>query len=132
MEIQFQEKNGELLITPLGEAVIRNMGKLHQAWKGLGLDRYRQVRVELSGIEEMDSSGLQMLLALKLEGWKQSIPILYEGHPACVLRFLDLYGLAGLFGDPLKIPGGEKGHYRFRYGTRKRNVQEILEERGSE
>lgn len=78
------------------------------------------LEVDLSEIDEIDSAGFQILIQMKRahrEGFRK---VAYRAHSAGVLQFLELYGLAGEFGDKLVIPSAMKGKLKFPYGLKKR------------
>lgn len=63
--------------------------------------------VDLSMVSEIDTAGLQLLLLLKLEAQRQNKRLHFLGHSPAVLRLVDLYNLAGVFGDPVVLRGTE-------------------------
>lgn len=79
-------ETADLLLAPLPECV--------------GLE------VDLSGITEIDSAGLQVMIAAKRLAGSRGLPLSFVGHSPAVLDMLDLTDLAGFFGDPMLIAGG--------------------------
>lgn len=61
------------------------------------------IELELSQITEIDSSGLQLLVAAKLEAAKQNKQLHFIGHSKPVLEVIDLCDLSGFFGDQIVI-----------------------------
>jgi anti-anti-sigma factor len=61
------------------------------------------LEVDLSGIEEMDTAGAQVLLWLKREGLARGQAIPFTHHSPAVLDVIDLLNLAGVFGDTILI-----------------------------
>ena len=59
--------------------------------------------VELGRVTEIDTAGLQLLLALKAECARRELPVSIEGHSAAVLAALDAYDLSGVLGDPVLL-----------------------------
>jgi len=44
---------------------------------------------------------------LKREAQRQQKPLRFHGHSKAVLQVIDLYNMAGVFGDPLLLSGEE-------------------------
>lgn len=59
------------------------------------------VEVDLSGVSEIDTAGLQLMLQLKR---KCGDRLRLVNHSPAVLQILDLSNLGAQFGDPLVIP----------------------------
>lgn len=64
--------------------------------------------VDLSGVAEFDTAGMQILLLLKREALRLDKPLVFLGHSRAVLTVLDLYNMAGVFGDPVVLAGGDR------------------------
>lgn len=62
------------------------------------------VEVDLSALTEIDSAGLQLLVAAKREAAVRNQTLYFTGHSAAVVDLLDLCDLAGHFGDPVLMP----------------------------
>ncbi|GLR11294.1 STAS domain-containing protein [Chitinimonas viridis] len=89
--------DGSLTIYEAGEAKRRLMDELNLA---------REVEVDLAGVAELDTAGIQLLLMLKREAARQEKPLFFHGHSKAVLAVVDLYNMAGVFGDPVVLAGG--------------------------
>jgi anti-anti-sigma factor len=61
------------------------------------------VELDLSQITEIDSSGLQLLVAAKLEATRHNRQLHFVGHSKPVLEVIDLCDLSGFFGDQIVI-----------------------------
>lgn len=64
-----------------------------------------EVEVDLSGVCEIDTAGLQLLLQIKR---KCGARLRLLNHSTAVLQILDLSNLGAQFGDPLVIRPGER------------------------
>jgi len=64
-----------------------------------------EVEVDLSGVNEIDTAGLQLMLQLKR---KCGTRLRLVNHSPAVLQILDLSNLGAQFGDPVVIPSGEQ------------------------
>ncbi len=61
------------------------------------------LEVDLSGVEELDTAGAQVLLWLKREARARGGAVPFTHHSPAVLEVLDQLNLAGAFGDTLLI-----------------------------
>jgi anti-sigma B factor antagonist len=61
------------------------------------------LELDLSGVGEMDTAGLQLLLLLKREVLQQGKQLTIIGHSPSVQRLFDFCNLVGVFGDPMLI-----------------------------
>lgn len=73
------------------------------------LTRYRDVEVDLSGVTEIDTAGLQLMVLAKIEAELRGIALRFTGHSKAVLEVLDLCDMAGYFGDPVVISSQAAG-----------------------
>lgn len=64
----------------------------------LELDKHKSFEVDLSGIEEFDSSGIQLLVALRKELIQKNKSFYISGMSNSVIKLINIYGLAKLFG----------------------------------
>lgn len=58
------------------------------------------LEIDLAGITEIDTAGLQLMLIAKRHPGQA---VRFVNHPPAVLRLIDLANLGGAFGDPLFI-----------------------------
>jgi anti-sigma B factor antagonist len=66
-------------------------------------DSGSEVEVDLSQVSEMDSAGMQLMIAAKREAALRNKPLRLSGHSPAVFEILELCDLAGHLGDPLLI-----------------------------
>ena len=59
--------------------------------------------LDLSGVEELDTAGVQLLLWLKQEARRGGCACTLVNHSPAVVEVLDLLKLAGTFGDPILL-----------------------------
>jgi anti-sigma B factor antagonist len=62
-----------------------------------------EIEISLAGVSEIDSAGLQLMVAAKREAMSKNKTLRFVGHSQAVLDVLDLCDLAGYFGDPLVL-----------------------------
>lgn len=60
--------------------------------------------LDLGGVAEIDTAGLQLLILLKREVLQQGKQLTIRGHSPAVRRTLEFCRLVGVFGDPMIIP----------------------------
>ena len=59
------------------------------------------LEVDLAGVTELDTAGLQLLMLAKKCAQAQGGNLRLTGHSAAVVDVFELLGIAGWFGDPL-------------------------------
>mgnify|MGYP002144327331 CR=1 FL=1 len=62
------------------------------------------LEINLASVSEIDSSGVQLLMAAKraAQAAEQTLSLVH--HSDAVVDVLELFNLAGFFGDPLLVP----------------------------
>ncbi len=73
-------------------------------------DAYRQQReltLDLARTHEIDTAGLQILMALKQQAERDQRQVFYVNHSAPVVKFLDFFNVSALFRDPVVIASGD-------------------------
>lgn len=63
----------------------------------------RQIQVDLAGVTEIDSAGLQLLMFIKQESTRQGNQFSLVRHSEAVVEVLELLDLVTHFGDPIVI-----------------------------
>jgi anti-sigma B factor antagonist len=86
-----------------GDMTIYNAAACRQLLQAC-LDGCREAEFDLSGVAEIDSAGVQLLIAAKREGAARAKPVRLVAHSAAVQEIIDLFHLAGQFGDPMVMP----------------------------
>lgn len=89
-------------IDMIGNLSIFNAGELRQRLLD-AIAAAKEVEVDLSQVSELDSAGLQLMIAAKREAAEQHKPLRFVGHSEAVFDILELCDLAGHFGDPVLI-----------------------------
>jgi anti-anti-sigma factor len=72
------------------------------------LEGCQELDIDLSQVGEMDSAGFQLLLLAKREAIKADKSLRLSGHSKAVTELIDLYNMAGYFGDPMIIPAEDR------------------------
>lgn len=68
------------------------------------LDGADQIELDLSGVPEIDTAGLQLLILLKQEAARRGIEVRLVAHSEAVRTVIDFCHLPAAFGDPMVIP----------------------------
>ena len=63
----------------------------------------KEVEVDLSQVSEIDSAGIQLMIAAKREAAARKLALRFTGHSPAVFDILELCDLAGHLGDPVLI-----------------------------
>lgn len=103
MPLHIETGEHKTLVKVSGEMTIYTAAELKQALTPL-LYRQQALELDLSGVSEMDSAGLQLLLAAKKTMQRGGYPLHLVMHSHAVLDALELCQLAAFFGDPTLIP----------------------------
>ncbi|TGM59861.1 STAS domain-containing protein [Leptospira adleri] len=77
------------------------------------------LEIDLSKISKLDTSCLQILLALKKEARRKEFTIRFINHSHAVLKLIDLYGLTGFLRDKIKLQKEDLKEFSFQYGMGK-------------
>jgi anti-anti-sigma factor len=62
-----------------------------------------EVEVDLSQVSEIDSAGIQLMVAAKREASARNLALRFTSHSSAVFNLIELYDLSGYFGDPVWI-----------------------------
>lgn len=107
MPLHIETGEEKTVVAIAGEMTIYTAAELKQALTPL-LYRQQELELELeldlSQVSEMDSAGLQLLLAAKKTALQGGYPLHLVMHSHAVLDALELCQLATFFGDPTLIP----------------------------
>jgi len=66
-------------------------------------DTGSKLEVDLSAVSEMDSAGMQLMVAAKLAAAVRNQPLCFTEHSPVVFGTLELCNLSGHLGDPVLI-----------------------------
>ncbi|MGM9512848.1 STAS domain-containing protein [Roseateles sp. DB2] len=89
---------------PQGELTIFRAAELKSEWLQALHDADGTLELDLAGVTELDTAGLQLLMMLKREATAQGRPLRLHGHSPAVLEVFELLNVAAFFGDPLIMP----------------------------
>lgn len=89
-----------------GEMTIYNAMELKESLLP-ALEKYREIEVDLAGVSEIDTSGLQLLVLAKTVVLAYGKTLRITEHSPAVLEVLSLCDIEGFFGDPVVISSQE-------------------------
>ncbi|MBV7296958.1 STAS domain-containing protein [Enterovibrio paralichthyis] len=67
-----------------------------------------EMEISLENVSEIDSAGVQILIALRQEAAQLKKEMRFVKHSAAVLDVFETLNLAAHFGDPIVLPAGGK------------------------
>lgn len=108
METSLDDRDGQRRLHLQGELTIYAAGAVRTALLD-ALAGAAELEIDLSGVTEIDTAGLQLLVAAKREALATGQSLRMSGHSAAAVDLIDLYELAGWFGDPLLLPARGEG-----------------------
>ena len=101
VDVEYTGTSARVMLT--GELTIYSAAEVKSALAE-AMARASELEVDLSGITEFDSAGLQLMLIVKRH---PDTGVRFVGHPPAVLRLVDLANLGGALGDPLFLSAME-------------------------
>ncbi len=97
--MQLNVESGTLLARLSGSLTIYDVGELQtQLTEACSMDQ--PMIVDLGGVTDIDTAGLQWLIALRRTLGEQ---LALQNHSQTVIELLDLYQLAPFFGDDIVL-----------------------------
>jgi len=97
IQVEYEEKTARVALA--GELTIYTVQEIKAALGG-AMQKSNDIEVDLAGVTEIDTAGLQLMLIAKRNPGKD---VRFVNHPETVLRLVDLANLGGALGDPLFI-----------------------------
>jgi len=103
MTTDTEHKNEKSVLRIDGEMTIYRATELKQVLLA-ALNQTVELEVDLAGVTEIDTAGVQILLLLKRQALATQRKLHLVAHSPAVLEVLEMLNLAAHFGDPLVIP----------------------------
>lgn len=125
MEIEVKKTEDVCLISLKGDLNIYSSPAFVEELSSL-FGSYNKIALDLADVAELDTAGLQALVAAKKESVKTNKVLKILNHSRVVIKLFDLLGLVGFFGDKIKIPNEDREKYSLSYGIKKQNVPTSL------
>jgi anti-anti-sigma factor len=101
MSITVKTNGTQQCITLSGELTIFTASELWQSLQ-LTLKNAEGVEIDLLGVSDMDTAGIQLLMMSSKSGQDKSSPVRFLNHSQAVLDGLDLFDLVAHFGVPVE------------------------------
>lgn len=98
-------KSGVARWSPQGELSIYTAGENRDSFMALA-DGSDDIEIDLSGVEEIDTAGLQILLMIKQHTERRSIAVSVTAYSDAVQSALELTSLECLFGSAVVTAAG--------------------------
>ncbi|TGL74146.1 STAS domain-containing protein [Leptospira jelokensis] len=114
-----QNTNAEVIIVWSGYLTVPFIKEWYEQSKHWENVNGKKIKLNLNGIERIDSAGIQLLIYLKTQTLKKHQSLELTNHSLAVLKSFDLLGLVSFFGDRIKVKKEHSHEVEFRYGTRK-------------
>lgn len=102
MQASTESRGGALALCLAGELTIYAAAPLKAALQQALADA-ADLEIDLAGVSEIDSCGMQLLAAAKRAALDAGRTMRLVNHSAPVIELIELYDLAGWFGDPLVL-----------------------------
>ena len=92
-----------------GKALIHGAMTIYDAMAGKNalldaLSRSHELEIDLSGVTEIDTAGIQLFVMLKRAALSAQKQVRFVAHSPATLEVFDQYDLTGYFGDPVVLP----------------------------
>lgn len=101
------QQNGVTHLAIQGEMTIYTALEQKEALSA-HLKSSQELQIDLSGVSEIDSAGLQLLLFIKRETSAQQMKLSLVQHSQAVVEVLELLNLSKHFGDPIVLTANRK------------------------
>lgn len=83
-----------------GDMTIYEAAELHPILVD-AINNHEKVCIDLSQVSEIDSSGLQLMIAVKKAADQANKTIVFESHSEAVIELIDIFEMSSYFGDPI-------------------------------
>jgi len=103
MSVPTEDQDGRCTLHLDGELTIYTAAQ-HRATLLERLGACPELKLDLAGVTELDTAGLQLLLVLKREAQAQGRELRLVNHSQAVVEVLELLYMQAHFGDPVVIP----------------------------
>lgn len=97
-----QQKTGAIHLAVQDEMTIYTVLEQKRQIEG-HLKSAKEVQIDLAGVTEIDSAGVQLLMFLKREAVDQGVQFCLVQHSQAVVEVLELLNLSKHFGDPIVL-----------------------------
>lgn len=103
MEVFMEQQGNTRTLRIQGDMTIYTAAPLKQHFAD-ALQGSNDLEIDLSAVQAMDSTGLQLLYLIKREAQKRGKKLSLVRHSPAIMQVLDLFNMSAYFGDPVVIP----------------------------
>lgn len=118
MEIEIQKEDASTTVSCRGRLTIYTVRKVRDTLEAI-VREGRPITLDMGQVVDIDTAGIQLLMALKRHYGIQGIDLSIRNHSPILISVLDLYGLAGYFGDRIVLGPNMRKDFSFAYGTKR-------------
>lgn len=118
MEIEFKKTAGSTTAKCRGRLTIYTVAGVREAFNSI-VGEGKPTTLNMEELVDIDTAGIQLLMALKRQCGVQGIELNIRNHSPILISILDLYGLAGYFGDRIVLGPSMRRDFSFAYGTKR-------------
>lgn len=104
MQIDIEKQNGACILHLSGDLVFGHAREFKRTLAD-ALRGCRDVEINLSQVSDVDTAGLQVLIAAKREARARNKKLALVEHSQVIADVLETVHLVGFFGDPLVLSG---------------------------
>ncbi len=104
MRTENQHSDQAAQITLAGELTVYSVAEV-KARLAEAMNRHDEIEVDLAGITEIDTAGLQLMLIAKRRAGKA---VRFVHHSPTVMRWIDLANLGGVLGDLMLVDAADR------------------------
>lgn len=113
MRFETKPENPSQVLRIAGELTIYRAAE----WKAAILGNPPPREVDLSGVTEMDTAGLQLLMLAKKTALAAQREMRLVAHSPAVMEVFELLGVATFFGDPVVMESSKPSFARRPHGS---------------
>lgn len=109
MNAEQERKDGARPLRIEGEMTIYQAAALKEMLQA-ALEQGTELDIDLSAVSEIDTAGVQLLIAAKKTAQAAHKELRLTAHSAAVMEVFEMFDLGGWFGDPLVISSPATSH----------------------
>ena len=102
MAMKVKKQGNGCIVRIEGDLTIYQAAEVHEKFKK-HLATCKSIDIDLQFVTEIDTAGIQVLLAVKREAIAAGVPITMTMHSDPVVEVFDLINIAHEFGDPIVL-----------------------------
>jgi anti-anti-sigma factor len=108
MSITVRKRGNKRTVKLSGDVTIFEISEMWQKLDPV-LRETDEIDIDLGGVSDIDTAGLQLLMVAKKAEQESAKSVHLLNHSEAVIDALEVFDLAGYFGDPLVLESADKG-----------------------